>query len=88
MNNWAILLTALFALASPNLVVADESIVDFESAEIGKPIPQWTEQEVVFELAHAPKRARPLGGSCSFHTLAAEKKGFSMPWQMNRFRSV
>lgn len=75
MNNWAILLTALFALASPNLVVADESIVDFESAEIGKPIPQWTEQEVVFELAHVPKKSKALGRIMFFPHIGSGKKG-------------
>jgi hypothetical protein len=35
---------------------AEEVVIDFEQAEIGKPTPEWTEKGVVFKLSGAPTR--------------------------------
>jgi hypothetical protein len=39
---------------------AEEVVIDFEQAEIGKPTPSWTDKGVVFKLA-APLANHPAG---------------------------
>lgn len=55
--------------------VPSEVVVDFEQAEIGKPVPQWTEQGVVFALAHAPVNSRAAGRVMFFPYLPTSRKG-------------
>lgn len=54
---------------------AREVVVDFERAEIGKPVPEWTEQGVVFALAGAPVNSRAAGRVMFFPYLPTERKG-------------
>jgi hypothetical protein len=54
---------------------AQEVIVDFESAEIGKPMTSYTEREVAFELAHAPRKSKAKGRVMFFPHLGDNHKG-------------
>jgi len=56
-------------------VRAGETVIDFEQAEIGKPVPTWTDKGVVFELAGAPERSRAPGRIMFFPHLATGHKG-------------
>src|SRR5947208_12523348 len=66
-----ILATTAAALAA----AAEESVVDFEQATIGKPVPTWTEKDVVFTLASAPKNSKAIGRVMFFPHLATNHKG-------------
>src|SRR6187402_3485417 len=48
-----VLSCSLAFVAASALSAADprEKVIDFETAEIGKPVPAWTDQGVVFSLA-------------------------------------
>ena len=54
---------------------ADEIVIDFEQAEIGKPMPTWTEKGVVFKLAGAPAQSKATGRIMFFPHLATNHKG-------------
>lgn len=54
---------------------ADDVVIDFERAEIGKPVPSWTEQGVVFQLAGAPAHSKAVGRVMFFPHLATNHKG-------------
>jgi hypothetical protein len=56
-------------------VHAEEIVIDFEQAEIGKPVPTWTEKGVVFKLAGAPKESKAQGRVMFFPHLATHRKG-------------
>lgn len=64
-------LAALVARAAgPGAVV-----IDFETAPIGKPVPAWTEQDVVFTLAVAPVHSKAAGRVMFFPYLPTERRG-------------
>lgn len=71
---WAGFGFAVSALATP-AAEPREVIVDFEQAEIARPVPQWTEQGVVFSLAGAPVNSRAAGRVMFFPYLPTERKG-------------
>ena len=54
---------------------ADEIVIDFEQAEIGKPTPTWTEKGVVFNLAGALTHSKATGRVMFFPHLATNRKG-------------
>lgn len=54
---------------------AEEIVVDFEQAEIGKPVPSWTEKGVVFELAGPLTQSKAAGRITFFPHLATSHKG-------------
>jgi len=54
---------------------ADEIVIDFEQAEIGRPTPTWTEKGVVFNLAGAPTQSKATGRIMFFPHLATNHKG-------------
>jgi hypothetical protein len=54
---------------------AEEIVIDFEQAEIGKPTPEWTEKGVVFKLAAPPTRSKATGRIMFFPHLATNRKG-------------
>ena len=64
------LLTASLASAFPA-----ETVIDFEQAEIGKPLTNWVEKGVVFTLAHEPKQTKARGRVMFFPHLATNHKG-------------
>jgi hypothetical protein len=52
-----------------------EVVIDFEQATIGKPVPTWTEKDVTFALAEAPKNSKAVGRVMFFPHLATNRKG-------------
>jgi hypothetical protein len=52
-----------------------EVVIDFEGAEIGKPVPAWTEQGVVFSLAGPLEHSKATGRVMFFPYLPTERKG-------------
>ena len=55
--------------------ISEEIVIDFEQAEIGKPMTNWVEKGVVFELAHRPKQSKAAGRVMFFPHLATNHKG-------------
>jgi hypothetical protein len=67
---------ALLALAAAvSAARAEELVIDFEQAEIGKPLPTWTEQGVVFNLAGPLTQSKATGRIMFFPHLATNHKG-------------
>ena len=56
-------------------VRAEEIVIDFEQAQIGKPVPSWTEKGVVFELSGPLTQSRAQGRIMFFPHLATDHKG-------------
>ena len=54
---------------------AAQTVIDFEQAEIGKPMTNWVEKGVVFTLAHEPKQSKATGRVMFFPHLATQHKG-------------
>jgi hypothetical protein len=54
---------------------AEEIVIDFEQAEIGKPVPSWTEKGVVFKLAAPLAQSKAVGRIMFFPHLATNHKG-------------
>jgi hypothetical protein len=52
-----------------------ETVIDFEKAEIGKPVTNWVEKGVLFKLAHEPKQTKAVGRVMFFPHLATNHKG-------------
>jgi hypothetical protein len=73
MNRRFALLLVLVGTASVGR--ADETVIDFEQAEIGKPTPTWTEKGVVFNLAGSPTQSKAAGRIMFFPHLATNHKG-------------
>ena len=65
----------LVLLAGLRVARADEVVIDFEQAEIGKPVPTWTEKGVVFNLAGALAHSKATGRIMFFPHLATHHKG-------------
>jgi hypothetical protein len=68
------LLLLALAWAAP-AARAEEIVIDFEKAQVGKPVPSWTEKGVVFELAGPPTRSKAQGRIMFFPHLATQHKG-------------
>ena len=66
---------ALLMLGAVQAAPAAELVVDFEQAEIGKPVPEWTEKGVVFKLAGAPTTSKAAGRIMFFPHLDTNRKG-------------
>jgi hypothetical protein len=54
---------------------AEEVVIDFEKAEIGKPTPKWIEKGVVFNLAGPLTTSKATGRIMFFPHLATQRKG-------------
>lgn len=54
---------------------ADEIVIDFEQAEIGKPVPTWTEKGVVFALAGPLAKSKAVGRVMFFPHIATNRRG-------------
>lgn len=54
---------------------ADEVVIDFEKAEIGKPVPTWTEKGVVFGLAGPLTKSKAVGRIMFFPHIATNRRG-------------
>ena len=66
---------AFSILCSVSAARAEEIVVDFEQAEIGKPMPTWTEKGVVFKLAGPLAHSKATGRIMFFPHLATNHKG-------------
>jgi hypothetical protein len=68
---------ALFAATGAPAPAADpgEVVIDFEGAEIGKPVPAWTEKDVVFSLAGPLANSKAAGRVMFFPYLPTTRKG-------------
>jgi hypothetical protein len=67
---------ALLALiGAVGVVHAEEVVIDFEQAEIGKPRPDWTEKGVVFKLAGPLTQSKATGRVMFFPHIATNRKG-------------
>jgi hypothetical protein len=73
MNRLAITLLALVGAFSASH--AEEIVIDFEQAVIGKPVPTWTEKGVVFNLAGPLAHSKAIGRIMFFPHLATSRKG-------------
>src|SRR5436190_24025569 len=60
------------ALASP---VDDPIIITFDKVETGKPMPSYTDQGVVFKLAHKPSKNKAAGQVMFFPHLKTKRSG-------------
>lgn len=54
---------------------ASDIVIDFEQAEIGKPVPTWTEKGVVFALAGPLTKTKAVGRIMFFPHLATNRRG-------------
>ena len=70
-RRFALSLLGLLAAAAR----AEEIVIDFEQAEIGKPVPTWTEKGVVFNLAGPLTQSKAKGRIMFFPHLATNHKG-------------
>lgn len=62
-------------LAQVQVVAAEDGVIDFESVQIGKPMPTWSEQGVTFGLAHQPQKSKAVGRISFFPHLGTNRKG-------------
>jgi hypothetical protein len=72
------LLVLTFGLLTAQVMasaVPTDVVIDFESATIGKPLPTWEEQGVVFALAHEPRESKAPGRVMFFPHLETQHKG-------------
>lgn len=74
MNRTGILF-AVFLAARIVPTIAGEIVIDFERAEIGKPVTNWVEKSVTFALAHQPTKTKAAGRVMFFPHLATGHKG-------------
>jgi hypothetical protein len=72
-RRFALLLLALTGAASA--ARAAEVVIDFEQAQIGKPVPTWEEKGVVFNLAGPPTKSKATGRIMFFPHIATNRKG-------------
>jgi hypothetical protein len=63
------------AAAGAGELSAGELVIDFEQAEIGKPMPSWSEKGVVFKLAGPLAHSKAVGRVMFFPHLATHHKG-------------
>jgi hypothetical protein len=75
MNRRCAIPLLVFLLGAVPAVRAEEIVVDFEQAEIGKPVPTWTEKGVVFNLAGPLTHSKATGRIMFFPHLATGHKG-------------
>lgn len=54
---------------------AGEIVIDFEQADVGKPVPTWTDQGVLFALAGPLAHSKATGRVMFFPHLATQHKG-------------
>jgi hypothetical protein len=68
---------ALFVtlLGAVSVARAEDIVIDFEQAEIGKPVPEWSDKGVVFRLAGPLTLSKAIGRVMFFPHLATNHKG-------------
>src|SRR3954462_3444593 len=75
MNHKAALSILLLAATNAPADEPKEVVIDFEQAEVGQPVPSWTEQGVAFSLASAPKQGKAAGRVMFFPYIPTTRKG-------------
>jgi len=65
----------LCLVAAVSAAGAEEVVIDFEQATIGKPVPEWTEKGVVFKLAGPLTQSKAIGRIMFFPHIATNHKG-------------
>ena len=65
----------LALLGAAAAAFGEEVVIDFEQAEIGKPVPTWTEKGVVIKLAGPLTQSKAAGRVMFFPHLATNHKG-------------
>jgi hypothetical protein len=65
----------LAAATASHAYANEEIVITFDDAEVGKPIPTWTAQGVVFEPAGKLKRSKAVPRVMFFPHLMTDKKG-------------
>jgi len=68
-------LALLALMGATSAARAEEVVIDFEKAEVGKPIDSWTEKGVVFNLAGPLVHSQAKGRVMFFPHLATNHKG-------------
>jgi hypothetical protein len=56
-------------------LAADEVVITFNKVETGKPMPSYTNQDIVFALAHKPSKSKAAGRVMFFPHLKTDRKG-------------
>jgi hypothetical protein len=67
--------TIAFAFAFGPGAFAQDRVIDFESVQVGKPAPTWSDQGITFGLAHQPKKSKAVGRISFFPHLGTNRKG-------------
>ena len=70
-----VVICLLGAAAAPGARAEEETIITFQEAEIGKPVPSWTAKGVTFEPGGKLTRGRATPRIMFFPHLLTEKKG-------------
>jgi hypothetical protein len=65
----------LLSLSLSSIARADEIVIDFEGATIGKPVPSYTEKDVLFSLAGPLVQSKAVGRIMFFPHLTSQHKG-------------
>ena len=73
--NFRAALSLLMLVGTVPFASAEEIVIDFEQAEIGKPVPTWTEKGVVFNLAGPLTQSKAKGRIMFFPHIATNRKG-------------
>jgi hypothetical protein len=68
-------ITFLAMVGAVSVARAEEVVIDFEQAEIGKPVATWTDKGVVLKLAGPPTKSRAAGRIMFFPHLETKRKG-------------
>ena len=72
LRNFALLFALLGSIAS---IIGAEVVIDFATAEIGKPVTNWVEKGVLFSLARSPRNSTAAGRVMFFPHLNTDRKG-------------
>ena len=67
--------TIAAALAVGRIAMSQDAVIDFESTQVGKPMPSWSDQGVTFGLSHQPKKSKVVGRISFFPHLGTGRKG-------------
>ena len=66
---------AIFLGTLAGTAAAGEVVITFEKAETGKPVPSYTDKDVVFALARPPAKSKAAGRVMFFPHLKTDRKG-------------
>ena len=72
LRNFALVFALFGSIAS---TMGAEVIIDFASAEVGKPVTNWVEKGVTFSLSRSPRNSTAVGRVMFFPHLNTDRKG-------------